>query len=248
MNHEEITKVVTDNGRVAYGVGITPNPYARMEAEWERRRAMVAIRNKITAKIESIFEPRFVTPPPTSECIEAIVTMTSSMNILELGCCTGFTSLHILRAIVGKRGARLTTVDARPAHDREFFAMPEFLPHFRFLEGWTPQILDEVMGTCFDLVFVDSDHSVEHSEKELEMLLKLTSTGTVFLFHDCPSQDAPDKPPYSGVFWTWLHEKINQNIWRGTTLRSAEQLDCVDAWGTGYPLACSPGLGIFVRK
>lgn len=248
MNHEELTRIITANGTVPYGVGISPNPFSQRQAEWVRRRKTIDIRNAITRKIDAIFEERFVTPPETAECIEALVTMTSAKNILEVGMCTGFGSLHILRAIVGKTNHRLTSIDARPAHDREFFGRKEFLPHFRFVEGWTPQILDEFMGTCFDLVFVDSDHTVEHSEKELEMLLKLTATGSVFLFHDCPSRDQPDKPPHSGVFWNWLHEKINQNIWRGTCLRTAEQLDCADAWGKGYPLDCSPGLGIFVRK
>lgn len=246
MDHDAITKQI--GGAENYGKGIYPNPFAPQQAEWERRKATVQTRLAIGRKIEMLFEPRFITPPETSECIEAIVTMTSAMNILEVGMCTGFTSLHILRAIVGKRGARLTSVDARPAHDREFFGRPEFLPHFRFLEGWTPQILDEVMGQCFDLVFLDSDHSVEHSELELDMLLKMTATGTVFLVHDCPGRDTPDKEPLTGTVWNWLHKKIEQNIWRGTCLRTASQLDCEDTWGKGYPLDCSPGLGIFVRK
>ena len=74
----------------------------------------------------------------TSELIESIVTATDSRKILEVGMCTGFTSLHILRSIIGKGGARLCSVDFRPAHDQKFFTSPEISPWFEFVEGATP--------------------------------------------------------------------------------------------------------------
>lgn len=245
--HNEITAVMTSQG--PYGTGVTPNPFASSCAEWERRRTWAAQRQKLTDKITSLFEPRFITPPETSEGIEALITMTDSKQILEIGTHVGFTSLHMLRAIVGKTGAFVTSIDCRPAHDEKFFTQDWLKPWFRHIKGWTPDVLETLSGTVFDLVFIDSDHSVEHCEKEFVALINLTRPGTVFLFHDCPKRDQPGHPPDSeGVIFRWLHEKVAQGYFRGTVLPTAEQLDCREEWGAGYPQDCNPSLGVFVRK
>lgn len=246
MNHDEVTAKI--GGAANYGKGIKPNPFVSQQTEWMRRKEFAAIRARLTEKIEMLFEPRFITPPETAECIESLVTMTGAKQVLELGTCTGFTSLHILRALIGKPGAKLVSVDGRPTHDKEFFSALDLRLHFHHLAGFTPDVLEQLLGYCFDLVFVESDHSEKHCEAELEALLKITRPGTIFLFHDCPSRNTPDAPAGSGVIYQWLHRQIDRNIWRGTALPSCEQLDCADAWGPGYNIECSPGLGIFVRK
>lgn len=247
MDHDAITRVVTANGTVPYGVGIRPNPYANKQMEWGRRTNNRALRRSITEKIEAVFEPRFITPPETSELIESIVTITDSRKILEVGMCTGFTSLHILRAIIGKEGAKLYSVDARPAHDRDWFTSPTIKPWFQFVEGWTPQILSTLNGNMFDLVFVDSDHSVEHTNKELQALWPLTRRGTVFLFHDVPEWKSPTQqvsPPIRGH----LMNLVADGTFTGCLMPSCEQMDCAAEWGEGYPKECNPGLGIFIRN
>lgn len=244
MNHEHITSIVTNNGRVPYGVGINPNPFAKQQHEWERRKRFASTRKVITDKIESIFEPRFITPPETSELIESIITITDSRIILEIGVCTGFTTLHMLRAIIGKPNARIVAIDARPAHDKEFW---NNFKELQFIEGWTPGVLDNLKGTTFDLVFVDSDHSVEHTAKELGALWPITRPGTVFLFHDVPEWQTPTNrvsPPVRN----YLMSKVADGSFQGVMLPSCEQLDCLDVYGAGYPKQCNPGLGIFVRR
>lgn len=246
MDHDAVTNIVTANGTVPYGVGITPNPYVRQQKEWERRNDYSELRSILTKKIESTFEPRFITPPETSELIESIVTATDSRKVLELGMCTGFTSLHILRAIVGKVDAKLFSVDARPAHDRNFFTYSLIKPWFEFVEGWTPGVLRDLSDHNFDLVFVDSDHSVEHTKKELEALWPLTDKGTIFLFHDVPEWQAPNNRQPVPIR-NYLFEKVKDGTFQGGILPTCEQLDCLSEWGEGYPNQCNPGLGIFVR-
>src|SRR5689334_2980018 len=116
MNHEEITKIVAPNG---YGVGVKNNPFLRQNNEHLRRECFAKERADITEKIAMLYEPRFITPFETSEFIEALITMTDSCQVLELGTCTGYTTLHMLRAIIGK--GKVTSVDCRPAHDKAFF-------------------------------------------------------------------------------------------------------------------------------
>lgn len=243
MNHDVVTAVMTANGTILYGVGVRPNPYAEQQAEWSRRHRTAALRKQITEKIESLFEIRFITPPETSEFIEAIITMTDSRRILEVGTHTGFTTLHMLRAVIGKDGAKVVAVEARPSHDKEFWAQFDIL---QFVEGWTPAVLSQLSGQIFDLVFVDSDHSVEHTAKELDALWPITRTGTIFLFHDVPAWQTPDNPKPVPVR-DWLYSQVVSRRFHGLCLPSCEQLDCLDAWGKGYPRECNPGLGIFVR-
>lgn len=244
MNHDEITKAMTAQG--PYGTGVAPNPYAHQQKEWQRRRDCVGARRLITEKIESLFEPRFITPPETSELIEAIVTASDSRTILELGTHTGFTTLHILRAIYGKPGAIVVSVDARPSHDRSFWADPMFAPYIRHVEGWTPDILTTLRGTVFDLIFVDSDHTLDHSKKEYESLKEITKPGSIFLWHDMPewqSMDNRTKPPVR----LWLEEMVRAGEMTGVIIPTAEQLDCVDAFGIGYPKELNPHLAVTIR-
>lgn len=247
MNHEHITSVITDHGKIQYGVGILPNPFSGQQKEWERRKKHAGTRQLITNKIEALFEPRFITPPETSELIEAIVTASDARQVLELGTCTGFTTLHILRALIGKEGACITSIDPRPAHDKEFWAQPQFDGQLKFIEGWTPQILETLHGQIFDLVFVDSDHSVEHTVKELGALMPITRKGTLFLFHDVPEWQSPtvQRPP---PVRDYLFAKVADGTFSGVCVPTCEQLDCLDAWGPGYPYQANPHLGIFMRK
>lgn len=239
--HDAITAVVAPNG---YGVGVWPNPFLEQEPEYIRRKKFATLRDRLTRKIEMLFEPRFITAPPTAEFIEAIVSMTDSRRILEVGMCTGYTALHMLRAIVGKTGAKVVSIDSRPAHDRKFFESEDIAPYFQFVEGWTPRCFDLVTAPKFDLVFVDSDHSIEHTSLELARLKSLMEPNAVFLFHDVPEwrcQEDRCPPPIR----TWL---LDHPEFRGVALPSAEQLDCRSAFGLNYDKRLNPGIGIFTRR
>lgn len=245
MNHDAITKVMTSQG--AYGTGVRPNPFAVQQKEWQRRRDHTEVRRLLTDKIESLFEPRFITPPETAELIEAIVTAADARRILEVGMCTGFTSLHILRAICGKELAKLVSIDARPAHDRTFFTSDQIYRWFQFVDGWTPDVLTKLSGDTFDVVFIDSNHDAESTHLEVEALKRITRSGTIFLFHDLPEWPTPANrnPPATRLYVEGL---VRSGFFKGVILQTCEQLDCLDAWGAGYPPQCNPHLGVFIRQ
>lgn len=247
--HAEVTRVMTSQG--PYGTGVFPNPYWPRQAEVKRRHEHAGVRQLLTHKIEALTEPRFITTHETAEFIEALITMTDSRRILEIGTCTGYTTLHMLRAVIGKPGASVVSIDARPAHDRKFWAREEFGGVLEFIEDWTPQILSQLKGPrqiankeMFDLVFIDSDHSIEHTEKELAELWGLTRPGSLLLFHDVPQWQTPDnRTPPPVREWLLRHPQLE-----GLCLRSCRQLDGIETWGPNYPMECSPGLGVFIRK
>lgn len=234
-------------GAENYGVGISPNPWAEKMDCYARRIKTAGIREAISDKIVMLAEPRFITATETSELMEALITMIGATQILELGCHTGRSTLHFLRAIVGIEGARVVSIDARPTHDREFFAKPGIAPHFEFIEGWTPEALEQLRGRVFDFVFVDSAHDLEHTRKEVEALRPLTRIGSMCCFHDCPQWQTPanrQPPPVR----TYLESLIRSGEFSGIMLPSPRQLDCVEEWGLDYPVEASPGLAVLIRQ
>lgn len=241
--HDKITAQL--GGAENYGKGILPNPFIHENDEWVRRAFNVRAIEQITRKIESLFEPRFITVPEISETIAAIITMTNARRILEVGTCTGYTTLHILRAIIGKQGAKVTSVDPRPAFDAEFFA--SFSPWVEMVNGWSPQIFETMQAERLDAVFVDSDHSLEHTQIEWAALQAITRKGTIFFFHDVPEWRTPEVR-YAPPVRTWLESLVADGTLRGLCLPSCEQLDCREEYGAGYPQECNPGLGIFIRN
>lgn len=246
IDHDHITSVMLSQGPI--GTGVTPNPFTQQQSEWMRRIKFASDRIRISGKIESLFEPRHITPPETSECIEAIVTMTDARKILEVGTHTGFTALHILRAIIGKDGGKLVSVDYRPAHDQGFW--DQFSPVIEFVNGMTPEILTDPRITThapYDLVFVDSDHSVDHTRAEVDALWQVTRTGSLFLFHDLPEWHTPDSqqpPPVR----SWVLEQVASGRFSGLILPTCEQLDCRAVFGPNYPKQLNPHLGCFMRR
>lgn len=241
--HNEITAQL--GGKENYGKGILPNPFIGEQREIRRRRESAALLEMVESKIASIFEPRFITGIETCELMSQLITMIGAKQILELGTCTGFGSLHFLRAIVGKSDAMVTSIDCRPALDREWFSQPEIAKWFRFVEGWTPDVIPK--DRSYDFVFVDSDHSVEHTQKEIAGLMPVTHPGTMFCFHDVPEWRTPnirETPPVR----TYLLELIKRGDFQGFMLPSPEQMDCLAEYGPNYPEKCNPGLAVLIRQ
>lgn len=248
IDHEAIGKVMFTKGFDGAGcIGVKDNPYHKYQSEWIRRKNTAGLRALITEKIEMLYEPRFITHPETCELIEALITMTDSKKLLEIGVYSGMGSLHMLRAIIGKPGATLTCVEARPAHDKEFFSNPEIQEYFKFVEGWTPDILTTLKPNKYDFVFIDSDHSVEHSQKERAALEQITDPGCFWLFHDVPKWGTPDNHKQNPIS-DWLDGLVRDGYLKGISLPSPRQPDCAITYGPDYPIQCSPGLGLYQRQ
>src|SRR5688572_1393747 len=243
--HQDVTTSI--GGAENYGKGILPNPWFLEMAVHGRRFHQSETIAKLTTKIEMLSEPRFITGSETSELMESLITMIGATQILELGCHTGRSTLHFLRAIVGIEGARVVSIDARPAHDKEFFAQPEIAKHFEFISGWTPDTLKQLHGRVFDFVFVDSDHSVSHTQKELEALKPITRIGTMICFHDVPEWQTPSRPVAPPVR-DYLKSLIQGGEFSGMMLPSPNQLDCEEEYGKGYDSRCNPGLAVLIRQ
>jgi predicted O-methyltransferase YrrM len=243
--HDKITESI--GGKENYGKGIWPNPWTQHIEEYKRRSANNSTRHMLTRKIMMLTEPRFITGSETSELLESLSTMIDARNILEIGMHTGRTTLHLLRSIVGKENAKVISIDARPTHDQDFFSHPSISPFFQFIKGWTPECFSILAGKIFDLVFVDSDHSLEHTKKEVEALKPLIRTGSIVAFHDCPEWRTPtNKDEYPVRIY--LKSLIEAKEFRGIMLPSPRQLDCQEEWGKDYPIESSPGMAILVRR
>lgn len=239
---ETVLRVAQDNGvtepYVRKRLGIE-NPDLVNCDEYSRRENHSETLALLSEEIRKLYEPKFITADHTSEFIEALVRMSDAKQILELGMYSGYTTLHMLRAIVGKQGSKVVSIDARPAHDREFFSQFEQQGWFEFIQGWTPQCLSQLGGRVFDLVFVDSDHTIDHTEKELSALMNITRSGSLILFHDAP------KYP-NAVIYQWLESKVQQGVLKGLILPTAPQQDVTNLYGRDN-VDARPHLGVFIR-
>lgn len=198
----------------------------------------------IEKEIFALYEAKFITPDHTSQFIESLITMSDARNILEIGTYSGYTTLHMIRAILGKEGAKVVSIDFRPAHDFEFFAKPEISPWFEFVQKATPECLHD-LNRVFDLVFIDSDHSVAHTEMELTALKDVTRSGTILLFHDVPIRQYNLTDPTRGFIYEWLETKVASGIIKGLVLPTAPQDDVTQVNGFDSALI-RPNLGVFM--
>lgn len=196
--------------------------------------------------IRKIFWWKFTCYPAESEFIEATIRNAESKNILEIGTFTGFTTMHMVRAAL-PHGGKVTTVDVQKVFPEEAFERYLKSGTLKFVQGHTPEILPVLNGECFDFVFVDSDHSPEHTEIELQNLIRFTRSGTIFLFHDLPAISRPgDKAEHP--LRPWIRSVVSRGILEGCILPSCFRVDAAIAWGTvNYDKRLNPHMGVFIR-
>lgn len=221
------------------------NPFATQITAYARRKEHAAVFAEIQRQIEKMFYPHFISYPEDAETIEALIRLSMAKRVLEVGMFTGFTTLHMIRGVYPD--GMVVAIDNQKVYP-SFFTRPEISQCFRFLLGDTHQVLADMAGSdAFDLVYVDSQHDLAHTERERELLWPITRPGTVFVFHDCPPQHQPHDPPESGQIWHYLYGLVNKGLFRGGIFPSADRMDVRETFGPEYRREILPHLGIFIR-
>lgn len=204
-----------------------------------------SVYEKIAAKIQEVLIWKFIAYPAEAEFIEALIRLTESKNVLEVGMYTGFTTLHMIRAVWPS--GKVTAIECNPVHDFAFFECSEIKQCFEFVKGRTPEILTQLHGRIFDLVFVDSDHSPEHTEQERLALWKITKPGSIFVFHDLPEiQSMTD----SGLcpIRRYINQCVQRGLFLGCVIPSGFRVDnALKFRSIDYSPKLNPHLGLFIR-
>lgn len=222
------------------------SPFRQEVTAYARRREHAAVFADIQRQIEKMFYPHFISYPEDAETIEALIRLTMARRVLELGTFTGFTTLHMIRGVYPD--GLVVSIDNQKVYP-SFFGKPEIAKCFRFMLGDTLQELEKLRGLdAFDLVYVDSDHSLEHTESERKLLWEITRPGSIFVFHDCPPQQQPGDLPESGHVYNYLQGLVAQGLFRGAVFPSADRMDVKEVFGPLYRRECLPHLGIFIRR
>lgn len=210
---------------------------------YKRRRECADLFSHVQAKIESLFETHHVSYPEEAELIEALIRMTERRNILELGMRTGFATLHMIRAV--NPHGRVTSIDKDRVFDESFF---NELP-FAFHQGDTVEVLRRLakLSLQYDFVYIDSDHSLEHTVAETEALMMVTKPGAIFVYHDCPEWEQPDSNEL-GQVRVMLNGLCAAGVFTGLILPTSERLDLPQIFGAGYDKRLRPHLGVFMRQ
>jgi predicted O-methyltransferase YrrM len=220
------------------------SPFIDLTDHYQRRIRHAGIFGMMDEYIQKLFYPHFISYPEEAELIEALIRSTQSRKMLEVGCFAGFTTLHMIRAVYP--GGMVVAVDKQDVLP-DIFKHPEIAKCFRFHQGTTPEVFDQENGTIFDLVYVDSDHSPEHTSKEIEALMKFTAPGSMFLFHDCAPKLNPKDEYGSGPVWKLLYSYVTIGLFSGGIFPSVDRWDCRMQHGENYDRNCLPHIGIFRR-
>lgn len=221
------------------------NPRLTENALYGRRDSFAGTFADIQLKIEDLFEHRYITDPETSEFIESLAVMGECRNILELGTYSGFTALHLIRAVYPD--GMVTSIDCRPAHDTNFFGRPEINRCFRFINGWILDVLPTLHEQNFDMVFIDSDHSLEYTTREREALWPITKPGTIFVMHDVNKRSTKDATE-DGLMYRLVHQWIHEGLFKGTIFQTPHRRDSLEAFGEGYSKDLLPHLAVLIRQ
>lgn len=221
------------------------NENLKLITSYSRKVEHAEVFARIQSKIESLFDWRWISYPEESELIEAVIRNAEAKNILELGMFTGFSTCHMIRAVYP--AGKVVSIDARICHDIEWFSHPDIMRCFEFINGHTPEIFPALNGRMFDLVFIDSDHSVEHCEKEVMGLMPFTCKGSIFMFHDLPRIQRPNATEDCAL-WKWAQSLVTRGLFDGLILPSVYRVDCAREFGENYNRDLNPNMGIFIRK
>ncbi len=137
-------------------------------------------------------------------------------SVLEIGCWQGvsteFWALHC---------ARVVAVDPWPDIQvrRRFQARVSHYPHVEMVEGYSPDILENMKG-MFDLVYIDGDHDYEPVKADIRATYELVPSWGWIGGHDygsCPGvQQAVDEllgpPTHRCSDGSWLIHKAQTRI------------------------------------
>lgn len=208
------------------------NPFHHEFQSYTRRQQHKAVFDAIQGQIEKMTYPMFISYPEDAEFIEAVVQITMAKRILELGMYTGFTTLHMIRGVYPD--GMVVAVDNQKVFP-SFFNRPDIQQCFRFIHDDTTRLQPLHGEAPFDLVYIDSSHTMEHTENERLAAWPLTRKGTVFMYHDCGP---------SGPLNAYLYRLVNDGVYKGLILPSAHRMDL----GPGYVRDQLPHMGLFIRQ
>ncbi len=221
------------------------SPFIHLTDHYARRKRHADMFEMIDKHIQQRFYPHFISYPQEAELIEALIRSTQSSKILEVGCFTGFTTMHMIRAIYPD--GIVVAVDKQDVLPT-FFKNSEVQKCFRFHQGETPEVFHRENGMLFDLVYIDSDHSPQHTAKEVDALMQFTYPGSMFVFHDCAPKLNPSDKYGSGPIWQLLYSYVTKGRFSGGIFPSVDRWDVKMQHGKNYERDCLPHVGIFRRR
>lgn len=118
--------------------------------------------------------------PEVGEFLCALCRMISAKRVLEVGVWKGYTHLWLLEGVDGGEVVGIDIQDHRSD-------CVKGLNGSTFMLGDSREVIPQLATEGFDMAFLDSDHSYEHTLKELELLIPKILPGGVVCCHDAMS-------------------------------------------------------------
>lgn len=138
------------------------------------------------------------TPDDDLSVIAGLVAARRPMTLLELGTCTGYSTI-VLADILAPYGGRVTTVepDGNLQTVARHYAGRAGLENISFVEGKSTddELLHVFSGTEWGMIYIDTTHQYAQTVEELRHYASLASGSTTIMLHDA-SVAAADELDY----------------------------------------------------
>jgi len=137
----------------------------------------------------------------TSDCVAPLVSTAYALDakhILELGVRSGVSTIALLVACRNLKGT-LVSFDIEPCAEarqkiEQLGLVDKEKANWLFVQKDDRQLLDTVKLKSMELIFLDTDHNLQHMTQELDLCDKVLKKGGVILAHDTLAPNYPDIP------------------------------------------------------
>jgi predicted O-methyltransferase YrrM len=119
----------------------------------------------------------------TASFIQQLIQLLSVRLILEIGTFKGYTTLHMLQVLSSE--GQLFTIDIEDYAQKYFRLLkPKVGGKLHFFQSDIVQFKKNTVPSCFDLIFIDADHSFFHSFTDFKETICFHKQETIIVFHD----------------------------------------------------------------
>lgn len=125
--------------------------------------------------------------PAVANYLCKLVSEACPQLAVEIGCCRGFSTLHIAKALVHNQKGKLVSFDLEPQEAEQRIrrvglgSIVTFITGNSAIEG---KRYFDISEPCIDFLFIDGDHTRRGCLRDAETFLPFLKVGGIVVFHD----------------------------------------------------------------
>lgn len=125
--------------------------------------------------------------PDVANYLYQLIMELSPQIAVEIGCCKGFSTLHIGKALLNNQKGKLVSFDLAPQEAEQRIRRAGLQDVVTFVTGNSAvqgKRYFDLSNPCIDFLFIDGDHTRRGCFRDAEVFLPLLKVGGVMVLHD----------------------------------------------------------------